>query len=1473
MNYYQNYHKHTSLSHRYNKDSPLATKDYFNFYYNNYSKYGIPQIYSTVEHGWQGNYFKIYNELEKFNKEKLKENPNFKPIKFVFGTEAYWVKDRFEKDNSNCHMVLLAMNDNGRKKLNRAIYESYKSGYYYKNRMDLDLLLSLPKDDIFVTSACIAFWNYTENKDTPFGSITLNYAEIDNIILQLNNHFSNFYLEVQANDTQKQKEINTHILELHNKYNIPIIAGTDSHVIYENQLIDRDDLLKSNRISYPEEEGWYMDCPTTDVLIERFKKQEIFTDEEIFEAINNTNKILEFEDIILDRSLKVPVAKKYKHLSLQERNKIFENILKNEWLKQYDDVNLNKLNQYKLEMEHDIKEIEGCNMADYFIDNYEIIKLAINKYGGVLTPSGRGSAVSMFFNKLLRFTKVDKINSPVLMYSQRFLTKERILDSKTPPDIDHNVSKREPFIQAQKDIICEEGTFDLLALGKLKYKSAFKMYSRAYDLDPQIANEVSKQITKYEKALKYAEDDEKDIINIFDYVDKEKYGYLIKGCQDYMGIIDTLKSHPCFTKNNLVMTEKGLKNINEIKEGEKVLTIDNTFHKVIKTMKRTSDDIYNLKVYGSPIIEVTGNHPFYVAKRKAERNKYYSGNDRRELTTPTWKDVSDLENGDMIAFAINQNSILPNLSFVDSKNNDFWWCIGRYLGDGWRSHTIRKSGKEVGKKIKDIIICCNKNNNETEDIISHLSWCDYRIANEKTTNKIYLKCKGFYDWLDRFGDYANNKTVPVEVLNLPIEQLRSFIDGYISADGHIDNNNNISFKTVSKKLAVGMASCVHKVYHRPCSIREGLPQRTEYIQGRKVNCKQQYLGNFHIDDRLQDKSFYKDGYIWCPYQKKEKLSIETEVYNFEVEGNHTYNVNNVIVHNCGTLCYDGDAIEDVGVIMVKSESTGRECFVALLESDTIDSFGYLKQDYLIVDSIGLTYDIYKEIGIEPLTINELLKTINNDNKVWDIYKNKYTVCVNQCEQEKSTEKVSRYSPKNISELTQFVAGIRPSFKTMYHTFESREHFDYGIKAFDSLIQDEYCSSSFILYQEHLMKVLSFAGFPIGETYTIIKAISKKKYHIIKDAKAKFIPNFAQAILNTKETTNKNTALKMSQKVWQIIEDSAQYGFNSAHAYCMALDSVTLAWQKAYYPLQFYKVTLQRYTDKGDKDKVGLIKKEMLQRGIKLKPIRFGDDNRAFSIDYENNSINQTMASIKDMQKIVPNLMYEIGMKNPPNLFFIFKYILETPINKKSLDILIKLNYFSDYGNINYILKQLEIYKQIKGISDKLKDCKQLKKDYIESIMLPIEEIRQCCNKETEKIFKDIDNKKLIKVFNRHWKALYDNFNKDKVKATTRLEVIQYQIQLLGYSDTIDETCADNIYIVEQQENNNYGTPFCTLYRPCDGTSLQSVKIDKFWFQQYPCEVGDILKCSFDEKNKMRKIDGKWQEIDEIETILTVYSIM
>lgn len=1061
-----NYHKHTSLSNKWLKDSPLLPIDYWNELK---ARYGNkPCIYTTVEHGWAGNYFKQYDDLEKFNKK------NGTNIRWIYGAEAYWVKDRHESDRSNCHIVLLARTDKGRKAINKILSIANKDGYYARPRIDLELIGLLPYDDVMITTACIAFWN--------------KYDDIGDIVRCLVQKFPHFYLEVQAHDTPEQKELNRRIIQISEALNVPIIAGCDSHVITESQMLDRDELLKSGNIHYEDEDGWYMDYPTYDVLFERFKQQGVLTDGQIKAAINNTNVLFEFEDIKLDRSLKVPVIKELRNKTQEERNHIFEQILKNEWFLQKADINKDKLQQYYKEIKHDIGEIEACNMADYFILSYMVMKRGQEKYGGILTPSGRGSAVSMYLNKLLRLTKVDKVNSPVLMYSERFLTKERVLDSHTPPDIDNNVSDRQPFIQAQRDLVGELGTYDLLALGTLKFKAAWKMYARAYNVEPDTANEVSKQIDRYETAKKHAEDGE--TVDIHKYIEP-KYQELVDGCKKYLGIYDTAKGHPC-----------------------------------------------------------------------------------------------------------------------------------------------------------------------------------------------------------------------------------------------------------------------------------------------------------------------------------------------------------------GCLCYEGDIESDIGISLCKSEATGKEVLVANIESGTIDAFGYLKQDYLIVDSIGLTYDIYKEAGIEPFTVNQLLEKIAHDDATWQIYADGYTQCVNQCEQPRSTQKVMRYKPKNIAELTQFIAAIRPSFQSMYQTFEQRQHFDYGIKALDDLLQDEYCSSSFILYQESLMKVLGFAGFPMSETYTIIKAISKKKDYIIKDAKPKFIKNFAQAILDTGETDDDSKAHELADKVWTIIENSAAYGFNSAHAYCMAIDSVTIAYLKAHYPLEFYKCVLQRFTDKGEKDKVALIKQEMLKRGYKLKDIQFGDDNRAFNIDRANNCIVQTMASIKDMPKSAPEALYELGKSDIKNRAALYQALMDDPrINKKAIEILFHLGYFNKFAQPNRLITEYEIYQ--KYISAKV-----LTKSSFDDIMIDV--IRPCCGKETEKQFREIDNKALITAL----------IKQAHIKPVTIVDRIKWQLEYLGYCTVNDPNSDPNDWLVLEVKTTGYGTVYCTLYNLCYGAERTYRANKKFW-TNHQLSKGDAIRAVLQEKNKMKKDEnGEWVTLNE-----------
>lgn len=482
------------------------------------------KIISTMEHGFQGRYIEGYELANKYN------------LKFLFGVEAYWVKNRLEKDDTNAHICIFAQNENGRQCINDILAEANISGFYYQPRIDLDLIFSLPKDDVWVTSACLAFWKYKD----------------DEIIRQLHNYFKgNFFLEVQYHNTNTQYTLNKHIINLANQYNIPIIMGCDSHYISQDKAWERDEYIKSKNIKYEDEQGWFMDYPDGDTAYQRFVDQGALTKAQIEEAIENTNVFLnvqEYNNPCFNHDIKMPTL--YPHLSQEEKDKLYTNLIWEKWNEKKVKIPKEKHSVYESEIQKEINDVIITKHADYFLLDYEIVKKAKEK-GGLITDTGRGSGVSYYTNNLLGFTKIDRISAKVKMYPERFISPTRILESKSLADLDLNTANPEIFAEAQTEVfvdtygeIGKEFSYPMIAYGTMKAKSAWKMYARAKNIDFALANAVSEQIEKYETALKHAEEDEKDEIDLFDYVD-EQYHDILKDSENYLGIISDIKPHPC----------------------------------------------------------------------------------------------------------------------------------------------------------------------------------------------------------------------------------------------------------------------------------------------------------------------------------------------------------------------------------------------------------------------------------------------------------------------------------------------------------------------------------------------------------------------------------------------------------------------------------------------------------------------------------------------------------------------------------------------------------------------------------------------------------------------------------------------------------------------------------------------------------------------------------------------------------------
>lgn len=519
-------------------------------------------VISSVEHGFQGNYYVPYELVSEFNadlrkkvenKELSEDEYNRKKLKFIFGAEAYWVKDRLAdypkrdkktgeiiegetvKDRTNCHIILLAKNEEGRRDINEVLSTANIDGFYGQPRVDIDLLMKIKPENVMVTTACLKYWVYDD---------------IEDITQKLHEHFgSNFFFEVQYHNTDTQKKINSRISELSKMWDIPLIFGYDSHYIYENQQTERTNYLEGRGIVYDEDEiGWYMDYPDEDEVRRRLIEQGVLNSDQIEECIRNTDLLLAFDDIILDKEIKLPKNYLFNNewvgeKSQEWRDNTLRNLVYEKWDEIKNTVPFDRHEEYKNGIEYELDAIIGTKMSDYFLIDYEIVRKGSGN-GGIITKTGRGSGVSYYVNSLLGFSNIDRFISPVKLYPDRFISKTRILQTKSLPDLDLNLGTPEIFAEAQISVMGEGHAYPMISYKPLQVSSAFKLYAKSQNLDFQIANEITGQIKAYEKALLHSDDNAKDGIDLYSFVDK-RYKPYVEESKKYQGIINSKSQAPC----------------------------------------------------------------------------------------------------------------------------------------------------------------------------------------------------------------------------------------------------------------------------------------------------------------------------------------------------------------------------------------------------------------------------------------------------------------------------------------------------------------------------------------------------------------------------------------------------------------------------------------------------------------------------------------------------------------------------------------------------------------------------------------------------------------------------------------------------------------------------------------------------------------------------------------------------------------
>ncbi|MCC0678440.1 MULTISPECIES: PHP domain-containing protein [unclassified Clostridioides] len=524
-------------------------------------------------------------------------------------------------------------------------------------------------------------------------------------------------------------------------------------------------------------------------------------------------------------------------------------------------------------------------------------------------------------------------------------------------------------------------------------------------------------------------------------------------------------------------------------------------------------------------------------------------------------------------------------------------------------------------------------------------------------------------------------------------------------------------------------------------------------------------------------------------------------------------VESVSFSPCSMLIYDKPIDEEVGLLKTKD---GICCNI---DGYYCDKYKYLKNDYLTVKVWSLIRKTCELANINIPTIEELNSLLNS--KTYEIYKNKLTCTINQVDSDYATNLASKYKISSVAETSAFVASIRPGFTSLLDNFIKRKPYTTNVKELDILLEDSY---HYLMYQESIMKYLIWLGIEESESYDIIKKVAKKKFKEkeLKELHTKLKNNWIKKV-----GTENNF-----EDTWQVVNDATSYSFNASHSLSYAYDSLYCAYLKSHYPLEYYTVAFNLYNE--DTERTRKLTDEIKYFDIKLENPKFRFSKSEYFFNRDKNSIYKGIESIKFLNSDIGEYLYSLK-DNKYDSFLELLIDLQGHINSKQLSILIKLDFFEEFGKSNKLLETYDIYNSIYS-------KKQFKKD---SLPCNMEIMRRYSNKETEKIFKEVDTKKLCSY-------LESQIENTDIPIS---EKIQAHFEFVGSCNIKDDN-SNPRYCLVIDIDTKY-SPKITLYN-LKSSNIKIFKVSKSIFDDNKIDIYDLVYLkSTKEKAKSKKIDGKW----------------
>ena len=403
-------------------------------------------------------------------------------IKPILGCEVYVSpSSRFEKQAKQgdryYHLILLAKNNKGYENLTKIVSKGFTEGFYYKPRIDFELLQEY-HEGIIALSACLAGEIpklISRGREDDARKAALKYKELFGE--------DSFYLELQNHGIPEQKYVNQVLVKIGKELDIPLVATNDIHYINAEDAKAHDILLciqTSKTVSDPDRmryEGGQFFLKSEDEMKALFPYAP--------EAIENTSKIADMCDVeIKFGDTKLPEYPVPNQMSAKE---YLESLCQSGFERNYPNDYPNR-EEIKSRMYYELGVIEKMGYIDYFLIVWDYINYARSK--GISVGPGRGSAAGSVVSYCLGITDIDPIKYNLIF--ERFLNPERV--SMPDIDVDFADERRGEVIEYVVNKYGSERVCQIITFGTLQARGVIRDVGRAMEIPYARCDSIAKMI-------------------------------------------------------------------------------------------------------------------------------------------------------------------------------------------------------------------------------------------------------------------------------------------------------------------------------------------------------------------------------------------------------------------------------------------------------------------------------------------------------------------------------------------------------------------------------------------------------------------------------------------------------------------------------------------------------------------------------------------------------------------------------------------------------------------------------------------------------------------------------------------------------------------------------------------------------------------------------------------------------------------